>query len=335
MTNREYTITLNNNFNEAMLGFNYSNESNGNIAYYNKLGREVNKSIKIMNNHSCVSVRLDCIEDKSVEPTCILSLDSNDNNVTIYNTENVIGTNPAIKLGIRVDGGLEECHDYENVDTIKLAVTNENDTVEYSGEKELITEFNIAGAEIGVYSGDRGDIKWNGSKLSAIGSSIGTFEYTDSTGTHTGDIDSKTVMKSLVDKAVEIYNNNNGGIVKLNLSATNTPVLIDNKGENILACKEYKQVYNGVGVDGDEASYAGMKAYQIVDNVQNIDVANKVIPNINGDVTLIDFTSAISATTKYLAIMNYNGSNTLTVKSNDATVAAEVVAIFEITYTPA
>ena len=141
-------------------------------------------------------------------------------------------------------------------------------------------------------------------------------------------------MKSLVDKAVEIYNNN-GGIVKLNLSATNTPVLIDNKGENILACKEYKQVYNGVGVDGDEASYAGMKAYQIVDNVQNIDVANKVIPNINGDVTLIDFTSAISATTKYLAIMNYNGSNTLTVKSNDATVAAEVVAIFEITYTPA
>ncbi|MBQ4030681.1 MAG: hypothetical protein II625_02890, partial [Bacilli bacterium] len=123
--------------------------------------------------------------------------------------------------------------------------------------------------------------------------------------------------------------------VKLNLSATTTPVLIDNKGANILACKNYKQVYSGVGVDGDEASYAGMKAYQVVDDVQNIDVANKVVPNIIGDVTLIDFTSAVSATTKYLAIMNYNGSSTLTVKNNDVTVTAEVVAIFEITYTPA
>ena len=335
MADREYTLTLNNNFNEAMLSFFYSNGQNGNITYHNKLGREVNKSIKIMNKYSCDTVTLDCIEDKSVEPTCVLSLDSNDNNITIYNTENIIGTNPAIKLGIRVDGGSEECHDYENVDNIKLTVTNGSDNVEYSGVKELITEFDIVGAEIGVYSGDRGDIKWNGSKLSVIGSSIGTFEYTDSTGTHTGDIDSKTVMKSLIDKAVEIYDKNNGGIVKLNLSATNTPVLIDNKGANILACKEYKQVYNGVGVDGDEASYAGMKAYQVVDDVQNIDVANKVIPDITGDVTLIDFTSAISATTKYLAIMNYNGSNTLTVKSNDATVAAEVVAIFEINYTPA
>lgn len=334
MANREYTLTLNNNFNEAMLSFNYNNENNGNIVYNNKLGREANKSIKIMNKYSCNIITLDCIEDKSVEPTCVLSLDSNDNNITIYNTENVIGTNPAIKLGIRVDGGSEECHDYENVDNIKLTVTNGSDTVEYSGTKELITEFNIAGAEVSVYSGNNGNIKWNGAKLSTLGSSIGTYEYTDSTGTYTGDIDSKTVMKSLVDKAVEIYDNI-GGIVKLNLSATTTPVLIDNKGANILACKNYKQVYSGVGVDGDEASYAGMKAYQIVDNVQNIDVANKVIPNINGDVTLIDFTSAISATTKYLAIMNYNGSNTLTVKSNDATVAAEVVAIFEITYTPA
>lgn len=334
MANREYTLTLNNNFNEAMLGFYYSNENNGNVDYYNKLGREVNKSIKIMNNHSCVSVKLDCIEDKSVEPTCVLSLDNSDNNVDIYNTEDIMGTNPAIKLGIRVDGGTEECHDYENVDNIKLTVTNGSDTIEYSGAKELITEFNIAGAETSVYSGNTGDIKWNGSKLSAIGSSIGTFEYTDSTGTHTGDIDSKTVMKSLVNKAVEVYANN-GGTVKLNLSATTTPVLIDNKGANILACKNYKQVYSGVGVNGDEASYAGKKAYQIVDDVQNIDIANKVVPNISGDVTLIDFTSAVSATTKYLAIMNYNDSSTLTVKNNDVTVTAEVIAIFKITYTPA
>ena len=334
MADREYTLTLNNNFNEAMLEFYYSNEKNGNISYSNKLGREVNKSIKIMNKYSCEMVRLDCIEDKSAEPTCVLSLDSSDNNVTIYNTEDVMGTNPAIKLGIRVDCGTLECHDYENVDTIKLAVTNGDDTVEYSGAKELITEFNIAGAEISVYSGNNGNIKWNGSKLSAIGSSIGTFEYTDSTGTHTGDIDSKTVMESLVNKAVEVYANN-GGTVKLNLSATTTPVFIDNKGDNILACKNYKQVYSGVGVDGDEALYAGLKAYQVTDNLQDINVANKVIPNITSDVTLIDFTSAISATTKYLAIMNYNGSNTLTVKNNDVTVEAEVVAIFEITYTPA
>jgi len=333
MADREYTITLNNNFNEAMLSLNYNDENNGNISYSNKLGREANKSIKIMNKHSCEMIKLDCIEDKSVEPTCVISLDSNDNNITIYNTEDVIGTNPAIKLGIRVDGETLECHDYENVDNIKLTITNGSDTVEYSGAKEIITEFNIAGAEISVYSGNNGDIKWNGSKLSAISSSIGTFEYTDSTGTHTGDIDSKTVMKSLVNKAVEIYANN-GGTVKLNLSATNTPVFIDNKGDNILACKNYEQVYSGVGVDGDEASYAGMKAYQIVDDIQNIDVADKVVPNISGDVTLIDFTSAVSATTKYLAIINYNGSNTLTVKNNDVTITAEVVAIFEITYTP-
>ena len=333
MANREYTLTLNNNFKEAMLYLDYSNEKNGRVSYGNKLGRESNKSIKIMNNQSIASVILNCIEDKSVEPTCVISLDNSDNNVTIYNTEDVMGTNPAIKLGIRVDGGVSD-QDYENVDTVKLSVTNGDDTVEYSGAKELITEFNIAGAETSVYSGNTGDIKWNGAKLSTLGSSIGTFEYTDSTGTHTGDIDSKTVMKSLVNKAVEIYANN-GGTVKLNLSATTTPVLIDNKGANILACKNYKQVYSGVGVDGDEASYAGMKAYQVVDDVQNIDVANKVVPNIIGDVTLIDFTSAVSATTKYLAIMNYNGSSTLTVKNNDVTVTAEVVAIFEITYTPA
>ena len=333
MANREYTLTLNNNFKEAMLYLDYSNEKNGRVSYGNKLGRESNKSIKIMNNQSIASVILNCIEDKSVEPTCVISLDNSDNNVTIYNTEDVMGTNPAIKLGIRVDGGVSD-QDYENVDTVKLSVTNGDDTVEYSGAKELITEFNIAGAEASVYSGNSGDIKWNGAKLSTLGSSIGTFEYIDSTGTHTGDIDSKTVMKSLVNKAVEIYANN-GGTVKLNLSATTTPVLIDNKGANILACKNYKQVYSGVGVDGDEASYAGMKAYQVVDDVQNIDVANKVVPGISGDVTLIDFTSAVSATTKYLAIMNYNGSSTLTVKNNDVTVTAEVVAIFEITYTPA
>lgn len=333
MANREYSITLNNNFNEAMLDLYYSNEDNGRVRYNNKLGRESNKSIKVMNNRSMAIVELPCIEDKSVEPTCVLSLDSTDNTANIYNTEDVTGTNPAIKLGIKVIGGVS-IQNYENVDTVKLTVTNGDDTTEYSGAKELITEFNIAGAEIGVDGGDWGDITWNEAKISTVVASIGTFEYTDSTGTHTGDIDSDTVMKSLIDKAVEIYDNN-GGTVKLNLSATTTPILKDAYGANILACKRYKQVYSGVGVDGDEALYAGQKAYQVVDNLQDIDVANKVIPNTNSDVTLIDFTSAVSATTKYLALMNYNGSSTLTVKSNDATIAAEVIAIFEITYTPA
>jgi hypothetical protein len=140
-------------------------------------------------------------------------------------------------------------------------------------------------------------------------------------------------MKSLIDKAIEIYDNN-GGTVKLNLSATTTPVLIDYYGVNMLACKSYKQVYSGVGVDGDEAFYAGQKAYQVTDNLQDINVANKVIPDTNSGITLVDFTSAVSATTKYLALMNYNVSETLTIKRNSDTVAAEVVAIFEITYTP-
>lgn len=331
MANRQYEVTMNNNFNEANLSLYYSNESNGRVEYTNKLGRESNKSIKVMNKWSMAAVELTCLKDNSAKPAAVLSLDSTDNNVNIYETTDVIGTNPAIKLGVKVDGGVS-LQDYENVDTIKLTVTNGDDTVEYSGAKELITELDIAGAEIGVDSGDRGDIKWNGSKLSAIGSSIGTFEYTDSTGTHTGDIDSKTVMKSLVDKAVEIYDNN-GGTVKLSLSATTTPVLIDTYGVNMLACKSYKQVYSGVGVDGDEALYAGLKAYQVTDSLQDINVANKVIPT-GDNIRLVDFTSAVSATTKYLALMNYNDSSTLTIKRNSDTVAAEVVAIFEITYTP-
>lgn len=331
MANRQYEVTMNNNFNEATLALYYSNESNGRVRYNNKLGRESNKTIKVMNKWSMATIKLDCIEDKSVEPTCVLSLDATDNTVNILNTEDVTGTNPAIKLGIKVDGQVS-FQDYENVNTVKLTVTNGDDITEYSGAKEFITEFDIAGAEIGVDSGDRGDIKWNGTKLNDIGASIGTFEYTDSTGTHTGDIDSKTVMKSLVDKAVEIYDNN-GGTVKLNLSATTTPVMIDTYGINMLANKSYKQVYSGVGVDGDEALYAGLKAYQVTDSLQDINVANKVIPNTD-NITLVDFTSAVSATTKYLAIMNYNGSETLTIKRNSDTVAAEVVAIFEITYTP-
>lgn len=329
--NRQYEVTMNNNFKEAGLTLYFSNEQNGRVSYYNRLGRESNKSIKVMNKWSMATVGLPCIEDKSVTPTCVLSLDSTDNTVNIYETPDVIGTNPAIKLGIKVTGGVN-LQNYENVDTVKLTVTNGDDTTEYSGAKELITELDITGAETSVYSGDRGDIKWNGSKLSALGSSIGTFEYTDSTGTHTGDIDSKTVMKSLVDKAVEIYDSN-GGTVKLNLSATTTPVLIDTYGVNMLACKNYKQVYSGVGVDGDEALYAGLKAYQVTDSLQDINVANKVIPT-GDNIRLVDFTSAVSATTKYLALMNYNDSSTLTIKRNSDTVAAEVVAIFEITYTP-
>ena len=332
MANRQYEVTMNNNNKEAGLTLYFSNEQNGRVSYYNRLGREENKSIKVMNNWSMATVGLPCIEDKSVTPTAVLSLDNTDNTANIYNTEDVTGTNPAIKLGIKVTGGVSG-QNYENVDTIKLTITNGDDTTEYSGAKEFITELDIAGAETSVYSGDKGDIKWNGAKLSTLGSSIGTFEYTDSTGTHTGDIDSKTVMKSLVDKAVEIYGDN-GGTVKINLSATTTPVLKDAYGVNILPCKNYKQVYSGVGVDGDQALYAGMKAYQVTDNLQDIDVANKVIPNTDGDITLIDFTSAVSATTKYLAIMNYNGSETLTIKKNADTVVAEVVAIFEITYTP-
>lgn len=329
--NRQYEVTMNNNFKEAGLTLRFSNEQNGEVSYYNKLGREENKSIKVMNNWSLATVGLNCIEDKSVTPAAVLSLDSTDNNVNIYNTKDVTGTNPTIKLGIKVTGAVN-IQNYENVDTIKLTVTNGDDTVEYSGAKELITEFNIAGAEIGIYSGDRGNIKWNGTTLSEAASSIGTFEYTDSTGTHTGDIDSDTVMKSLIDKAVEIYDNN-GGTVKLNLSAVNTPVIIDTYGVNMLACKGYKQVYSGVGVDGDEASYAGLKAYQVTDSLQDINVANKVIPT-GDNIRLVDFTSAVSATTKYLALMNYNNSSTLTIKRNSDTVAAEVVAIFEITYTP-
>lgn len=330
--NRQYEVTMNNNFKEAGLTLHFSNEQNGRVSYYNRLGKEENKSIKVMNNWSMTTVEINCIEDKSVTPTCILSLDNNDNTVNIYETPDVTGTNPAIKLGIKVTGGVA-LQNYENVDTVKLTVTNGDDTTEYSGTKELITELDIAGAETSVYSGDRGDIKWNGAKLSTLGSNIGTFEYTDSTGTHTGDIDSKTVMKSLVDKAVEIYDNN-GGTVKLNLLATTTPILKDSYGVNILPCKQYKQVYSGVEVDGDQALYAGQKAYQVTDSLQDIDVANKVIPNTDNDITLIDFTSAVSATTKYLAVMNYNGSSTLTVKKGTDTVAAEVVAIFEITYTP-
>lgn len=329
--NRQYEVTMNNNFNEATLALYYSNESNGRVRYNNKLGRESNKTIKVMNKWSMATVKLDCIEDKSAEPTGVLSLDSTDNNVNIYNTEDVTGTNPAIKLGIRVDGGVS-IKDYENVDTIKLTVTNGDDTIEYSGTKEFVTEFDIAGAEIGVDSGDRGNIKWNGTALSEAVSSIGTFEYTDSTGTHTGDIDSETVMKSLVDKAIEIYDNN-GGTVKLNLSATTTPVMIDTYGINMLACKSYKQVYSGVGVDGDEALYAGLRAYQVADSLQDINVANKVIPT-GDNITLVNFTSASTASTKYLALMNYNDSSTLTIKRNADTVTAEVVAIFEITYTP-
>lgn len=331
MANREYSVNINNDFKEANLSLYYSNESNGRVRYTNKLGRESNKSIKVMNKWSMGTVGLACLKDNSAEPTAVLSLDSTDNNINIYETTDVIGTNPAVKLGIKVVGGVS-FQDYENVDTIKLTVTNGDDTIEYSGTKELITELDIAGAEIGVDSGDRGNIKWNGTALDSIGYSIGTFEYTDSTGTHTGDIDSKTVIKSLVDKAVEIYDNN-GGTVKLNLSATTTPVLIDTYGVNMLACKSYKQVYSGVGVDGDEALYAGQKAYQVVDNIQDIDVVNKIIPH-GDNITLVDFTSAVSATTKYLAIMNYNGSETLTIKRNADTVAAEVVAIFEINYTP-
>lgn len=331
MENRQYEVTMNNNFNEATLALYYSNESNGRVRYNNKLGRESNKTIKVMNKWSMATIKLDCIEDKSVEPTCVISLDASDNNVNIYDTTDITGTNPAIKLGIRVDGGVS-IKDYENVDNIKLTVTNGDDTVEYSGAKEFVTEFDIAGAEIGVNSGDKGNIKWNGTALSEIASSIGTFEYTDSTGTHTGDIDSKTVMKSLVDKAVEIYDNN-GGTVKLNLSATTTPVMIDTYGINMLANKSYKQVYSGVGVDGDEALYAGLRAYQVADSLQDINVANKVIPT-GDNITLVDFTSASAASTKYLAIMNYNDSSTLTVKRGTDTVAAEVVAIFEITYTP-
>lgn len=329
--NRQYEVTMNNNFNEATLALYYSNEGNGRVRYNNKLGRETNKSIKVMNNWSMATIKFDCIEDKSVTPTAVLSLDDTDNTVNILNTEDVTGTNPAIKLGIKVTGQVS-FQEYESVENIKLTVTNGDDTTEYTGAKELITELDIAGAEIGVDSGDRGDIKWNGSKLSALGSSIGTFEYTDSTGTHTGDIDSKTVMKSLIDKAVEIYDSN-GGTVKLNLSATTTPVLIDVYGVNMLASKSYKQVYSGVGVDGDQAIYAGLRAYQVTDSLQDINVANKVIPT--GDsITLVDFTSASAASTKYLAIMNYNDSSTLTVKRGTDTVAAEVVAIFEITYTP-
>ena len=332
MANREYTLTLNNNFNEAMLTFKPYNEAKAKIEYCNKLGREANKSIKLMSNWSSAKIKLDCIEDKSVRPTCVLSADDHSDDVYITNTTDVIGTNPAIKLGIRVDGTMDEWY-YTNVDNIKLTVTNGNDTIEYSGQKELITEFNIAGAETSIDSGDEGDITWNGNLLSQTVSSIGTFEYTDSTGTHTGDIDSKTVMKSLVDKAFEIYNNN-GGIVKLNLSATTTPVLMDNhSGLNMFVRKKYKQVYSGVGVDGDEASYVGDRAYQVVDNIQDINVENKIIVGMGG--TIIDFTSAISATTKYLAIINYNDISEIPVKNNDATVEAEVVSIFEITYTPA
>lgn len=332
MANREYTLTLNNNFNEAMLTFKPYNEADAEIEYCNKLGREVNKSIKLMSNWSSAKIKLDCIEDKSVEPTCVLSADDRSDDVYITDTTDVIGTNPAIKLGIRVDGLMDDWY-YTNANTIKLTVTNGNDTIEYSGAKELITEFNIAGAETSIDSGDNGDITWNGSKLSVIGSSIGTFEYTDSTGTHTGDIDSQTVMKSLVDKAFEIYNNN-GGTVKLNLSATTTPVLMDNRsGLNMFVCKKYKQVYSGVGVDGDEASYVGGRAYQVVDNIQDINVENKIEVGMGG--TIIDFTSAVSATTKYLAIINYNDISEITVKNNDVTVEDEVVSIFEITYTPA
>lgn len=331
MANRQYEVTMNNNFNEATLSFYFSNESNGRVRYTNKLGRESNKSIKVMNKWSMATVELTCLKDNSAEPAAVLSLDSTDNNVNIYETTDVMGTNPAVKLGIKVVGGVS-FQDYENVDTIKLTVTNGDDTVEYSGAKQFVTELDIAGAEIGVDSGDRGNIKWNETKLSEAASSIGTFEYVDSTGTHTGDIDSDTVMKSLVDKAVEIYDNN-GGTVKLNLSAVTTPVLIDTYGVNMLACKSYKQVYSGVGVDGDEALYAGLKAYQVTDSLQDINVANKVIPT-GDNIRLVDFTSAVSATTKYLALMNYNDSSTLTIKRNSDTVAAEVVAIFEITYTP-
>lgn len=329
--NKQYEVTMNNDFKDAGLTLYYSNEQNGRVSYYNKLGKESNKSIKVMNKYSMATVGLNCIEDKSVEPTCVLSLDATDNNVNILNTEDVTGTNPAIKLGIKVAGQVS-FQDYENVDTVKLTVTNGDDITEYSGAKEFITELDIAGAETSVYSGDRGDVIWNGTKLSEAASSIGTFEYIDSTGTHTGDINSDTVMKSLIDKAIEIYDSNSG-TVKLNLSATTTPVLIDYYGVNMLASKSYKQIYSGVGVDGDEAIYAGLRAYQVTDSLQDINVANKVIPT--GDsITLVDFTSAVSATTKYLAIMNYNGSSTLTVKRGTNTVAAEVVAIFEITYTP-
>ena len=107
----------------------------------------------------------------------------------------------------------------------------------------------------------------------------------------------------------------------------------NHSGLNMFVRKKYKQVYSGVGVDGDEASYVGDRAYQVVDNIQDINVENKIIVGMGG--TIIDFTSAISATTKYLAIINYNDISEIPVKNNDATVEAEVVSIFEITYTPA
>lgn len=335
MANRQYEVTMKNEDTPVVVYENWgsSREGNGNLDYTDVIKSNSDKIHFVPNKINDTYYMRYGADIKNLPADAenfnlTIDIDGTPTSKLITVSADEVGTNPAITLTKKGSTG------YSNIfsATVPQKITLTSDIVNFEIDTELINSLVLDDSTIS-YMGGSGNVKWNGSDISASGANYGTYSYVEDGQTETGTLDGSTTLGTLLKKACDIYDGTGASCVELALSAVTTPTLVATYGNGLLVGKKYIKTLNE---DGGKFEYYGALAYEVCDNYSDYNENNLTYIQIgsSSDNVTVDFTGAASDTTKYLFIVNHNFLDNCTITKDSDTIVNEIVGVIKITYTP-
>lgn len=340
MANREYEVTINNNIiGSRVLASRASNEGFGRLVYNNNMSEESNRKAYLapLNNYARLTYMFGKIgyNDGAESIPLTANVDGVESTLTMYLDDwggNLVqGENPVIPLYYKESMASQNFSIATPPESLSVSGNGE----EYSFGLEVISSVDVTGATEDIEEPNTSGVSWNGDNLVASGGNYGSYSYTEDGQTVTDILSGYEKLKELFVKACELYDGTETSCVEIELSAVTTPQLVANEWVNLIPYKTYKVEYNTEGRVGDTMSYSGTYACEVCDSYAEYSDNNlSVAIDASTTAPTVDFTGAVSATTKYLFLVNTKNNSAFTVTKNGSTLVNDIIGVIKLVYTP-